>query len=213
MNPIKRLAATLHINIDNFLDQVENHEAVANCALREIQKAAGKARAQYHRVKSDSEKVSQRLLELEQEKVRWMERARKSHGEDETKALECIRRLKVAEREMAHLEEQKKNNAQLEQQLCRDLQRIEEQVGGLRRKRNQLMSREATAQALGAIDRLDSKSIGDIDDLFERWETKIAGYEGTTGPACKADEFEAGFAREEEQVQLKASLDEILNTK
>lgn len=211
MNPLRRIAATLNLSIESFLDQVENHEAVAACAIREIKRAAGKARIQYHRVKQDLDRVTKRLDEAEEEKRRWADRARTCHKlGDEGRAMECVRRLRSVEREITQLTEEKKQNEKLVASLTTDLRRIEEKVEALKRKRNTLASRQANADALKVMDACEAGSAQEIDEIFERWEARIAGAEAVGHFAAGADSFESEFTKEEDDAETRAKLDEIV---
>ena len=211
MNPFRRIAAQLNVSLDTFLNQIENHEASADCAIRAIRKASERARSRHHRVKLDSEKIDQRMQQLESDKGLWIDRARKCHNTDEAKALECARRVSNIEREMERLREQRKQNADIEAQLAHDLRQVEDELARLKIKRNQLASRQANAEALRTIDDMGCGSLEEVSDIFERWESRLVGVEGMPASvATSHDGFESSFLREEENEKLKAKLDEIL---
>ena len=61
MNPLKRIIVTLNASLDQFVDQIENHEALTESAIEEIQKSAGNARMQFRRVQLGLEHTPRRL--------------------------------------------------------------------------------------------------------------------------------------------------------
>ncbi len=61
MNPLRRIAACLNVSFESFLQQVENHEALANCALHEIRRAVAKARVEYARMKNETERLDKKI--------------------------------------------------------------------------------------------------------------------------------------------------------
>jgi len=58
---IKRLAASINAYFDDFVSKVENHDAVAKVAIEDVQKAAA-------RIRSEKNKIDQRLKQLNEEK-------------------------------------------------------------------------------------------------------------------------------------------------
>lgn len=211
MNPFRRIATQLNVSLETFLNQVENHEASAECAIREIRQAADKAKSRYHRVRLDANRLHERRELLQKEHGLWTERARKTR-EDVSVALECVRRVEQIEQELVHVEQHLKQNADLELQLRSDLARIEEAVTRLRLKRNQLASREASADAMRSIDEVDSRTVTDINDIFDRWESKIVSHEGGRIAEGPIDSLEKKFEREEQNDRLQKRLDEILSS-
>jgi phage shock protein A len=213
MNPFKRIVITLNANLGQFLDQIENHEALAESGIREVEKAAAHARHQFRRIQNDQVRITKRLEELEKEQNLWADRARRLHASDEASALECVKRIKVIERETARLQEQKKQQGQIEFQLAEDLRVIEEKLNQLRIKRSALATRQAQADAAEAIEKVEASATGSLDTLFDRWEASIESQYPfqTNGSSYYAkDDLEVRLVRGEEQEELKKALDELV---
>lgn len=211
MKTIRRITTGLFANFDWAVTQIENHEALVNAAMREIQHAASKAKVQLARVKQDGERMRQRVETLRESEALWAERAVRCSALDQAKALECLRRRKKTLAEIAELETQLKNHARLEEDLCKDLENIERRIEELRRKRNTLRTRESTAEALAAFQTQDAGLIAELDDVFDRWEIKVGSYETISSCSSGAERaLDAEFAGAEEENALKAELDALV---
>lgn len=212
MNKVKRIAASISSSFDWLIGQVENHEALVDAAIADVNHSGAKAKAQLSRVVADGKSMRKRLVELKDAEEQWRERAKKAAAEDEAKALECVRRLKKVQNEAAQLEEQEREHAKMEKQLRVDLSGIEERLGQLKRQRNLMRTRQTRAEALKSLRSGDSELITEIDDIFERWESKVNEYESL---ACcngeSVDPLEEEFVHEEEAKDLRAALSDLLN--
>lgn len=215
MNPFRRIKATLHAQFGELIDSVENHEAVADSLIREVERSAAKARVQLRRVKDDGERLARRVRELDEAKRQWTDRALRIGASDRLRALECMRRLERCDADRKASEEQLVEQRKLEAQLVRDLASIEENLILLRRKRNALASRQSRAEALRFLHSDDLGVLSEIDGIFARWESKVTQYEvGTDGGSpSPADDLETGFVKEEEKGRLEESLDRLLKEK
>ena len=212
MNRVKRFAASIVGSFDWMISQVENHEALIDSALNEVNHAGAKAKAQLVRVNQDGKNMRKKLIELQEARDQWRERAQKLGKDKDDRALECVKRLKRTEREIGQLEEQEREHAKIEKQLQQDLAAIEDRLITLRRQRNIMRTRQTRAEALRTISDNDSQLISEIDDIFERWEVKANQYEllgacvGSSG-----DELEEEFLAKEEEEDLRHSLEELMN--
>src|SRR3954462_10166110 len=101
MRPLKRLAISMNAQFSDVINQLENHEAVADCVLKEVEQAAAKAKVQHARVRNDQRRLEGEAERTAHEIALWRERAVKSHAVDERRALECVRRAKRGETDLA----------------------------------------------------------------------------------------------------------------
>lgn len=207
MNTFRRIASSITASFEWVANQVENHEALVNSALKEVQEASAKARVQLQKVQADGKGMRKKLIELREAEEQWKERALKAAKLDEKRALECVKRRKRVQADIGTLEEQEREHAKLEKQLGEDLVKVEDRFQQLKKQRNLLRTRQSRAEAMGALHIEDSCLISEIDDIFERWETKVTEYElqgnCTVGDRDLLDEE---FQSEEEESELKESL-------
>lgn len=207
MNLFKRWTTSVAASFDWVVTQVENHDALVTAAIRDMQAAGAKAKVQLGRVRRDGERMTQRLAELRELETVWADRAVRSHAEDKERALECLARKRQVQREITSIEQQCKEHTRVEAQLTKDLKIIDERVGELKRKKNTFNARQYRAEAMKAGQLSELGIIGEIDEVFDRWECKLGEYESL---AADADTFEEDFRREENRTELEAELDALV---
>ena len=208
---LKRWTSGIVASFDSMIGTVENHEELVNSAMREVSEASARARAQLHKVQKDGLAMRRRLNDMRQQEGLWKERTRRSAEEDEKLALECMRRVRQYQTKISRLEEDERTHSALEKQLKQDLEKISERLQQLKEQRNLFRTRQSRAEALKTVQGNDAHLIADIEETFERWENKITKYEFQGGcDSQPVDDLADTFDAEEEQSQLKASLQELL---
>lgn len=215
MSVIRRMKTTISASFESLLNQVENHEALANTAIREMSEAAIKAKAKLRRMQMDSERLKKKIQDLESQKIKWTQRAKETHESEEKTALECVKRIRKIDLDLEAYRNQFNEHTQVQLQLSEDLKQVGDRLDALKRKRNVLATRESRAQALKAIHSEENNLISEIDCLFDRWEDRINEHEVTSSvySECNEDELENRFSSEEEQEELRSLLNEIVVTK
>ena len=208
MRMLKRWVSCVSANFDWVLTQVENHEALVDSAIREMQAAGGKARVQLARVKRDGEGMRQRQAQLKEQEQSWTERAVRVGTAEPDKALECLRRKRSAVAEIASLQKQSEEHARLEVQLTADLKHLSTRIEELKRKKNTMTARQYRAEAMRVGQTEDIALISEIGDIFERWENRVA--EAETINLEPEDNLDAELRSDEEQAELKAELAALL---
>lgn len=214
MNIISRFSATLMAGVDKTVSQIENHDAVVEASLKETQKAAARAKVRLQRVQRDGQSLRDRQAALKQKIEHWTERARQNHVHDKPLALECVGRRKHCLAEEQSVQLALNQHAELERQLSQRIASIEKRVSAMSQQRNQLRSREATAEALRIINRVEGNDSSGIDDAFERWDMSIIETEISAGSnplLSPNDELEAQFSAVEQQAELESELEALLS--
>ncbi|NIR32663.1 MAG: hypothetical protein GWN84_25855 [Gammaproteobacteria bacterium] len=206
MNYFKRWTAGIFSRIDGFIAQVENHDALAAQALRELAQSTARAHVQLKRVRADGEALRRQLAEQREHGQVWKERAKRS-TEDEGRAIECLRRSKRAARSADELERRLAEHERMEQQLGDDIRKLEERIRRLREQRNLMRTRQSRAEAMSALQDGTVQLNDDIHEMFERWEIRVTEAEYTGGvSAADEDRFEREYVSEEEETALKEEL-------
>ena len=198
--------------LDGMVSQIENHDALVTAAVRDAREARARAKVQLKRVTEDGRRMARRREELEQAEQRWRERAVRVASADESRALECLRRMRRAARERADLEEQAAEHTRIHGQLVRDIGRIDERIDQLVQQRNLLRTRQSRAEALAAAQQDDGRRLAEVDDILDRWEIKVSRIE--TDSDCdldESDDLEVTLEAEEEREELRAELEELLS--
>jgi phage shock protein A len=195
-----------------MVTQVENHEALAESAIREVRQAGARAHVQLARVRQDGERLRESLSAQVEAEQRWRERARRTAADDEARALECLRRSRAAARRAAELERRVDEHDRVEQQLVQDVGAIQERLSRLEEQRNLLRTRESRAEALCHVRTADPGA--ETGALFDRWETRVLEreFESECPPdvAHRDDDFETEFDEVEEAESLREELSELL---
>jgi phage shock protein A len=197
-------------SFDWMVRQVENHEALVDAALGEIQRNRTRAAVALQRVQRDGKELRARCMKLDELIVQWEERAKASVATDEVRAKECLRRKNALIKERGKIEQEERTHRETEHQLRADIATIDERFTKLKQQRNLMRTREARASALQSLRGADSSVVGEIDTIFERWEDRIVGSESFVSRVQPSeDEFEEGFLTQEEEQALTAELESL----
>jgi phage shock protein A len=214
MQKVRWWTTSLISRIDWMVSQVENHESIAQSAIREVRQSAARAHVQLGRVKRDGEQLRRRAIGAREGAVSWRERA-SACSTDEERALECLRRARREARRADELERRLAEHERVEKQLSADVARIGERLSELRERHNLLRTRQSRAHALATVRGVDTPMCGDAGELFERWETHVAERElaGEVAvgddPILTGDSFAEEFDAREENEALRAELREL----
>lgn len=210
MGRFRRFSSAVLSRVDCMVSRVENHEAQVGSALQHVQAAAARAKVQLARVKSDGAKLRERLDAARAADALWEERARSGAADDETAALECLRRRRRARREAEEIGRRLLEHQRVERQLAGDVASVEAKLGELREQRNVLRTRQSTAEALSSVQSERAPLVAELDDLFDRWEMRISEAELTAGAlAEQGDAFEQEFLTREEEQELRVELAQL----
>jgi phage shock protein A len=211
MNFIRRISATLTSSVDRAVSKVENHDAIVNAALRDTQQAAARAHVRLERVRKDGHGLKTRFQSLQQARTRWTERARNAAVDDEAKALECLRRRKDCDAQLASLKDSIGKHEELEARIAEQVKKIQARIGEVTEQRNMMRSRQSVTEAMRAIQSIEGSSYDDIEDTFDRWEINLGETEILMGASCSADALESEFLAEEDTAALRAELSDLLD--
>ncbi len=224
---VKRLMASVSAGFEDFVTRVENHEAVADCAIDELRKAAARVRVQQARTATQLKRLEEQIGRLEAEAERWRARAlrvadaetvgARAAGDgiaDEAKAIECVRRARRAELEIDALAGQRDRYRGLTEELQGRLRDLERRLGEAQLKRTALSSRAARARTLRSVEQCDPEA--SLEAVFDRWDTVVTADEYRDGVepvdgvdalhSDVADALDREFADEEDLAALRADL-------
>jgi len=205
MARIKRWTHGFVASIDSMIVQVENHEALATSALRDLEQGVARSKVQLMRVERDGRALRQALEEEREAALRWRDRARRE--EDGARGLECLRRHKRSESRVRELVHNQTEHERIEAQLRRDVQTLERRLIELRQQRNTMRTRQSRAEAFNAVQGSGDAQNGEIGEIFERWETRVAESEVASGCLLASiDSFDEEFLDAEEEASLKLEL-------
>lgn len=210
MNIIKRWTAGVTSRVDWMVSQVENQEALVNSALRDARQSAARAKVQLGRVQQDGKQLRQRIQNEELAVTTWRDRAIQTGKNDEKKAIECLRRSKHSEQLAEQLKQRLAEHDQVERQLGKDVRNMEEQLQALSEKRNLMRTRQSRAEAVKTIQGNADMVSTDLDDIFERWETRVTEKELAGACSLQVDSLEEDFVSQEEEGALLDELKDLI---
>ena len=212
MSLIRRISTSITSSVDRAVSKVENHDAIINAALRDTQQAAARSRVRLERVRKDGHSLKTRHANLSQAVSRWNERARRIAGDDESKALECLRRRKDCETQLQNLEDSIEKHEELEARIAEQVKKIDARIGEIAQQRNMMRSRQSVAEAMRTINNIEGVSYGEIEDTFDRWEINLGETEILMGAVTDRDPLDSAFLAEEDTAELRAELEELLQS-
>ena len=206
MNRMKRWTMSVTSWVDGMLAQVENHEAAVSSAIGRVRQSTARARVQLKRVERDQQALRDTLLEEEEAIDAWRRRAKSA--EDQGVALECLRRHKAAERRVLRLRQRLDEHERCHKELSDGIRVLNGRLCELTERKNLMRTRESRAQAAHGMVSATGP-IGDLEDVFERWETRVGEIEIASECVEPIDAFEAGLEAVEETAKLRLELEEL----
>lgn len=209
MNSFKRIFFTLKAQLDDVADEFENHEAVAGIAIKELESYQGKTRIHQHRLQEMIRQFEIKLADLNKEAEIWSIRALKLKDQDEPKALECVKRMLDAQKQIKAIEPELTKTQEQFVQCQKDLADIQTRLQGLHTQKEVLSARQNRIQLQSSMRPDYADPAGGAQAVFKRWEQSVVGAE-LTGPAPTVkDSFAEAFVQEESTLELKQLLDEL----
>ena len=224
MNLLTRLTATIGASTTRAVARIENHDAIAAAAVSGAREAVATARVRHARLRRDGDARRETLLALEADERRWGERARTSAGRDESEALACLERRRATRARLAEGRRALDEHERLERETADRLRALEGRLAEIVRRRDALRSRESLARAGEVLDTLGRDDEHGLDDVFERWEVRIATSDSSgagdlstldpsvrPSPASRDDELERRHASAERDTALREELAALLD--
>lgn len=204
---LKKITVSVSTAIERVLNQMENHEAVAESALRDLQCRLAQAVAQLRRLERIGCALEREHATAQQEATRWRSRAKASSNDEQ--AIECLRRCKQGQQRLKELCERLTEQRELEVRLRRDIELLEQRFRALVSRRDALRARESRARAFELVSAELAVDAAPVEDVFERWETTVVEREYLSVTTDDWDALEAGLASQEERDELLRQLKEL----
>jgi len=206
MSRIQRWKMSVTGWVDGVLAQIENHEATVSTAIGRVRQATARARVQLKRVERDQAALRQSLLREEAAVDAWLRRAKEA--KDEGRALECLRRHKTSARRVVALRHRLEEHERSHKELSDGIRMLNARLSELNERKNVMQTRQSRAEAAHGMVHAN-RPIGDLEDVFERWEARVGEIEIASECEQPFDAFEAGFESAEEDAELLIELEEL----
>jgi phage shock protein A len=192
--------------VDGVLAQVENHEAAVGAAIGRVRQSTARARVQLKRVERDQQTLRDTLLKEEAALDAWRDRAKAL--EDEEAAIECMRRYKAAERRVLLLRQRLAEHERSQKELSEGIRVLNARLSELNERKNVMRTRQSRAEAAHGMAGATGP-IGDLEEVFDRWEARVGEIEIAAECADPVDAFEAELAVADETAALRLELDAL----
>ncbi len=206
MNRMHRWKMSVTGWVDGVLAQIENHEATVSSAIGRVRQAAARARVQLKRVERDQRALRELLLKEEGAVEAWLRRAKEASEEE--KALECLRRHKASARRAEALRQRLSEHERSHKELSEGMRMLNARLSELNERRNLMRTRQSRAEAAHGMVHAN-RPIGDLEDVFERWEARVGEIEIASECEQPIDSFEAELLDAEEDAELLIELEEL----
>ncbi len=211
MKIFKKLAVSVNSHVDTMANRFENREALSLSYIKEYEKVVAKSKVKLAQMDNEVKRLTKEVKKYQDDIELWAERAKKIHMTDQNKALECVSRMKTAQKKQETVESDLQEAQALRTSMFNDVELVHEKLKTLKRKHQNLSGRQVCADAVHAIQRVDTDFHHEIDELYTRWETDVVATElhhnhlPTEGDPL-ADEFDSL----EEKQDLQKSLDDLI---
>lgn len=205
MNGMKRLTLSIRAKLDQVLSEVENHEALAQSALKELHESIASARVGLCRVERDEARLHKQKEDAQTSAKRWRERAKRES--DQNDALECLRRGRQAEELSSSIAQRLVDQKSIRERLAAEVRQLEVRYSELQSRYHLMRTREARARAFETLQHDVAGVGGEMERVFERWEGRVtrSEYEGGVVLDSESD-LETRYLEEEERESLLVEL-------
>ena len=210
MSLFKRLSSTFIARLDQVVGEIENHEAVVQAALNDMQKKIAKAKLALAKVHQEEQRLQSQMAEQQQGAEQWRKRAMEAARENESLALDCLNRSQNCDRRAEQLKHALTNFSENARQLSEQVETGEQKLGELKQKLVLMKARESSTQVLALTPEMDRRSEKLLEDAFDRWDLSIGENELVMGEIKMADPLEQQYLDRERKEALRRDLNKLL---
>ncbi|UTW11346.1 PspA/IM30 family protein [Marinobacterium rhizophilum] len=209
MSLIKRLSTTFIARLDGIVGEIEDHEAVIQTRIDELRHKVAQAKARLNQMQREETQLQQRIAALGEDEDRWGRRAKSCAGEDPARALACIERRQQCRTEAQRLSAGLAGYRQSAERLARDVTDSESRLQELHQRHSIMRARQSGTAARAAVPE-DAVTVRALETSFERWDARLSEQELRLGDISVHDNLDEAFSRDEQDAQLRAELDALL---
>lgn len=214
MSIFRRLSTTLFSRIDQVVGEIENHDALIQASIGAQRNKLATAKVRLSRIQSQEERIARQIEGLHEGRRRWAQRAVQAAKEDEQRALACMQRRHQCQDAIKPLEKSLVQYRDSRMRMMADIHHCEEMIRNMGQKHALLRARQASAEAVNAVNEIGVSELDQLENSFERWEVRIAQEElaaPALGPLYADDGLEQDYRRREDDAQLREELAQLMN--
>ncbi|MDC8444506.1 MAG: PspA/IM30 family protein [Nitrosomonas sp.] len=215
MSILKRLSTTLISRIDRVVTEIENHDAVIQAALNEMNGKMARAKIALNQACRERDRIKAELETQHNNIQRWQERAiicaKTDESTGESKALECLRRSHKSRERVAVLKKSLDEYARSIEKMTGNIQSSAQRLNEMKQRLTLMRAKQATSKTDAAVHSPcgDAESI--VEDTFNRWEMHLNHDDIPLDCATDdVDELEYEFITQEQQNDLHNELTALL---
>lgn len=213
---VRQLITNFNASFEQFVNKIENHEAVADQTIARAAQAAAQVRREARRNAIRSERLREALASAQKQVAHWECRAAALPEAAADDAIECLTRAEYEQTRVEQLTAQLERFEKQSGALQRALSEAEARLSDLKLRRSDLVTRAQLAELAAAGSMPLQQS---ADALFDRWETAIDARElgqGDSGfddsSSSTGDAFERRFEQRERSERLRERLQTLRAT-
>ncbi|MDP0499005.1 MAG: PspA/IM30 family protein [Verrucomicrobiota bacterium JB022] len=204
-----RIRINFRTEVTRLLDQVENHEAVADELLGKARQQLAAAETRLVRLQREREQLDQQQRDAVAKAEQWQTRAVQNATANQELALQCLQRKKAAAELARQREEELVQLDGLVHEVEQELDESRRLIGELNRRKQALAARDLSQRA-----QQDSRAASgdeELGRLLDRWEeqVRVRELERPMGRGKPVDRLEQQFREEEERDALARELAEL----
>ncbi|SMF48011.1 phage shock protein A (PspA) family protein [Alteromonadaceae bacterium Bs31] len=210
---LQRLFASINGQFEALVNSVENHQAVAESAIKDLRVQTARINAQLKQSQHRLELLLEREHKISQQRELWKDRAKRSAEESREQALRCLSAMKNCEGELLSVEEQRERSQRLVSELQSHLNEAEKKLLDLQSRKDSLSARSARNQVVKAFSQ-ETALTENTDAVFMRWEEKVIADEYVVPAENLSTDraLDTSFKAQEDRACLEAELDELLGS-
>jgi phage shock protein A len=216
MSLFKRLSISVRSQLDEAVSRIENHEAVINAALQESRDAIARLKLQQSRTQRKIQSIDTQLEALRQDEKSWVRRAKSLAESDEAQALACLERRERCQHQIAQLQNQREQSAEMAFRLGQRLAKLEQKLMQDEQRLQEFRGRDLSAKAEHVLQEVMGSDSTNLEQAFDRWELDInrkeVNQEALDPTLGDVDTLEERFQREERlearRTELKALMED-----
>jgi len=192
----RTITRRLGAELDGMIGKLENHEALVESAVRDLERGVERADRDEARARATNQRLRALLSEERDAVVAWRERAVRETIE--ARGVECLRRSKRAERRSTELTERLAEGESVETESARRARTLRDKLKEFREQEASLRARQARTS--GDAGPGMPTPATEIAELLARWEAHLRDLERAEGappPSPESLEDEPHDAAEE----------------
>jgi hypothetical protein len=160
-----------------MISKLENHEALVESAVRDLERGVERAEREWARARTSNQRLRALLSEERDAVVAWRERALRE--ESELRGVECLGRSKRAERRALELADRLVEGESAEAERALRARVLRDKLREFREQEASLRARQARTGGDGEAPA--PTPAAEIAELLARWETHLKDLERAQG--------------------------------